>query len=304
MGILNIQSMEVFQIPGVTYNVVDHIDDTKPTEETDEGYTQWKEIDTLVLQWIYATVSDEVLGRILDIKTTARAAWLRIQKIYHINKGSRVAALEGEFYNLTLNTCSSMDDYCQRHSDLIEQLGDIDNPLSESRLILQLFRGLPAEFDTVASFINQISDISWDTTRNMIQLEQQRVATRKTRLNQFLSPLKTIVLMLHHTTLVLINNPIITILYEDGVAVFVVEAAPAEVVVAATRSNSGMLLINNGNHISGDNNHGHHLLHPTRLNPLIQPHITTPFTRLNREIPNDPPHQPNLLTGLLLLLKL
>lgn len=84
----------------------------------------------------------------------AYAAWLKLQNLFLNNKGSRAATLEHEFNKLKLASMPSLDDYCHRLKDLADQLSDVDSPVSQQRLVLQLVRGLPAEFDTVASFIN------------------------------------------------------------------------------------------------------------------------------------------------------
>lgn len=63
-----------------------------------------------------------------------------------------------------------MNNYCQCLKDFADQLTDVENPVNEQTLVQQLVRGLPAEYDTVASFINQ-SLPSWDTARSVLQLK-------------------------------------------------------------------------------------------------------------------------------------
>ncbi|XP_010694354.1 uncharacterized protein LOC104907165 [Beta vulgaris subsp. vulgaris] len=72
----------------------------------------------------------------------------------------------------------SLDDYCHRLKELADQLSDVDCPVTPNRLVLQLVRGLPPEFDIVASFINQQVP-SFETARSMLQLEQQRKSMRE-----------------------------------------------------------------------------------------------------------------------------
>ncbi|KAI3783111.1 hypothetical protein L2E82_13173 [Cichorium intybus] len=170
--------VKLFKLHAKGYKVLHHIDGTAPPAATDPTYTSWVEIDSIVLQWIYGTLSDDLLVRILENDTTAREAWLKIQTIFLNNKSSRAAALEHEFTNLSLTACSSMDEYCQKLKDLSGQLEDVGYPVSDVRLVLQLVRGLPPEYDTTASLINHGS-YSWDDARGMIDLEKQRQAVRK-----------------------------------------------------------------------------------------------------------------------------
>ncbi|MFS7920646.1 putative RNA-directed DNA polymerase [Helianthus anomalus] len=170
--------IKLFQLHAVAYQVLDHIDGTKPPAENSAEYRQWKELDALVLQWIYSTVSDDLLARVIESDSTARHAWLKLQKIFLSNKKARARALETRFCNLTLSACSSLDDYCQRLKDLANKLEDVDHPVSEERLVLQLVRGLPAEYDTTASLINA-NNADWDLACSMLQDEVIRLEARQ-----------------------------------------------------------------------------------------------------------------------------
>ncbi|KAI3819991.1 hypothetical protein L1987_13846 [Smallanthus sonchifolius] len=102
--------VKLFKLHIQGYKVADHIDGTAPPDETDPTYASWAEIDAIVLQWIYGTLSDELLPRFLETHATARDAWFKIQNIFLSNRGSRAATLEAEFSNLTLAKCSSMEE--------------------------------------------------------------------------------------------------------------------------------------------------------------------------------------------------
>ncbi|CAH1435467.1 unnamed protein product [Lactuca virosa] len=75
---------------------------------------------------------------------------------------------------------NSLDEYCQKLKDLADQLTDVENPVSEKRLVLQMVRGLPPEYDTAAAFINQTLP-DWDTAHNMLQLEHNRQQARESQ---------------------------------------------------------------------------------------------------------------------------
>ncbi|KAM0053659.1 hypothetical protein Hdeb2414_s0007g00261951 [Helianthus debilis subsp. tardiflorus] len=170
--------VKLFRLHALAYQVLDHIDGSPSPAETDADFKSWQELDALVLQWIYSTVSDSNLPRVLDAGPTARHAWLKLEKVYLSNKKARAGALETKFCNLTLAACSSLDDYCERLKDLANQLEDVDHPVTEERLVLQLVRGLPAEYDTMASLINA-NNADWDLARSMLQDEIIRQEARQ-----------------------------------------------------------------------------------------------------------------------------
>ncbi|XP_023766432.1 uncharacterized protein LOC111914958 [Lactuca sativa] len=99
------------------YKILHHIDGTKPPSKEDPTYDAWEEIDALILQWIIVLA----------------------------------ATLEQQFTNSALSAFSSFDEYCQKLKDIATQLGDIDQPVSESRLVIQMVRGLPVEYDTIGN---------------------------------------------------------------------------------------------------------------------------------------------------------
>ncbi|XP_074283498.1 uncharacterized protein LOC141608047 [Silene latifolia] len=169
--------VKLFTLHARGYKVLHHIDGTEPPAETDPNYASWCEIDAHVLQWIYGSISDDLLLRILETDSTAYEAWLRLKNHFHNNKGSRAAALEHEFTHMSLEKASSLDDYCQRLKDIATQLNDVGSKVDDQRLVLQLVRGLPSEYDVVGAFINQQLP-TFDTARSMLQLEEQRKSAR------------------------------------------------------------------------------------------------------------------------------
>ncbi|XP_074292143.1 uncharacterized protein LOC141618998 [Silene latifolia] len=123
--------VNLFTLHARGYKVLHHIDDTTPPAKTDPLYDVWYEIDAHVLQWIYGTVSDDILPRILEPDSTAQQAWDRVKGIFHNNKGARAASLEHEFNNLKLANLPSFDAYCQRLRELLGSLKDVGAAIDE-----------------------------------------------------------------------------------------------------------------------------------------------------------------------------
>ncbi|XP_021980648.1 uncharacterized protein LOC110876794 [Helianthus annuus] len=140
--------VKLFKLHTMAYKVLDRIDDTPAPDSAD------------------STISDDLLTSVLDTDATARTTWLKLEKIFLSNKQAKVAALESRFVNLTLEQCSSVDDYCQQLKSLADQLQDVDPQVTESRLVLKLVRGLSPKFDTTAALINN-QKADWDLARSM-----------------------------------------------------------------------------------------------------------------------------------------
>ena len=56
----------------------------------------WKRLDAAVLQWIYGTISTDLLHAILLKDDTAQGAWARLESMFQDNKASWATHLEEE----------------------------------------------------------------------------------------------------------------------------------------------------------------------------------------------------------------
>lgn len=92
---------ELFKIYCRAYQVMDHIIPTPPVS-SDKGKETatvrddelWSRLDAIVLQWIYRTISNDLLHTILEPDSSAQKAWERLQSIFQDNKHSRAVYLE------------------------------------------------------------------------------------------------------------------------------------------------------------------------------------------------------------------
>lgn len=68
---------ELFETHCISFSVLGHLDATStPTAATE---IQWKKCDGLVKMWIYGTISESLLDKVLKKKCTARELWLTIE---------------------------------------------------------------------------------------------------------------------------------------------------------------------------------------------------------------------------------
>jgi hypothetical protein len=123
--------VKLFRLHARGYDVMHHIDGTAPPARTDPKYDSWVKIDAIVLQWIYGTLSDDLLLRVLENESTAFQAWTRLQNLFLNNKGSRAAALEHQFADHTLRGMPNLETYCQKLKEISDQLSDVNSPVTE-----------------------------------------------------------------------------------------------------------------------------------------------------------------------------
>ena len=78
--------VKLFQLHARGYKVLGHIDGMKPLEKTDPKYEAWVEIDSIVHRWIYNTLSEDLMSKVLEEECTSLEAWNRIKSIFLNNK--------------------------------------------------------------------------------------------------------------------------------------------------------------------------------------------------------------------------
>lgn len=134
---------ELFKVAARAHRVLDHIDPAvaRPADIDD---ALWDQLDAIILQWIYATISSNLLLTILEPNSTALLAWTRLKNIFQDNKASRVVYLQNEFARCRLESFSSIFAYCQHLKDLADQLANVDSKISDRQLVIQLIVSLTA----------------------------------------------------------------------------------------------------------------------------------------------------------------
>ncbi|XP_076920013.1 uncharacterized protein LOC143581015 [Bidens hawaiensis] len=160
--------VELFTIHCTVYEVLDHI---LPTGTPSSSYTIDKEkqqdasspavlgscdrLDVVVKQWIYGTMSHNLLMNVIKPKATAKETWDAIAHLFQDNQATRAMALKTRFTNTKLQSFSSISAYCQELKVLSDQLANVESTISDADLVLQLVTGLTnTEYDAIGMFIS------------------------------------------------------------------------------------------------------------------------------------------------------
>ncbi|GAU17623.1 hypothetical protein TSUD_254980 [Trifolium subterraneum] len=191
--------VELFKIHCTVNQVIDHIVPTQSEAisdgKTPEGASEpegsnkekekspksdkelWSRLNAIVLQWIYGTISTDLLHTILKPGSTAKQAWERLENIFQDNKASRAVHLENQFTRVHMDDYPNISAYCQELKMLADQLSSVGAPVSEQRLVLQLIAGLNENYDGVAIFIQQSNPLPlFHEARSRLILEETRKA--------------------------------------------------------------------------------------------------------------------------------
>ncbi|XP_074277379.1 uncharacterized protein LOC141601017 [Silene latifolia] len=147
---------------------------------TDDEKEMWETLDATVLQWIYSTVTTELLEIIVEPNSTTMEAWTRLADLFQDNQNSRVVTLEQEFSHIEMADFSSVSAYCQRLKSLADQLKNVGSPVSQNRLVLQLVSGLSPAYHHVGTIIRQANPLpNFFKARSMLALEEAGLAKQE-----------------------------------------------------------------------------------------------------------------------------
>ncbi|XP_045824307.1 uncharacterized protein LOC123916808 [Trifolium pratense] len=171
---------ELFEVHARAHKVIHHIIPQPGKEKpasTDASFEMWTILDSTVLQWIYSTISFDLLTTIMEKGSTAMATWNRLANIFKDNQNSRAVALEQYFSSTRMEDFPNVSAYCQRLKQLSDQLKNVGAPVSEHRLVLQIVSGLSEPYRGVATVIRQQKTLpSFLEARSMLTLEESGLA--------------------------------------------------------------------------------------------------------------------------------
>ncbi|KAL2937880.1 Retrovirus-related Pol polyprotein from transposon TNT 1-94 [Bienertia sinuspersici] len=134
----------------------------------------WQRLDDIVRQWIYGTISKDLLNSILDADDKAIDTWDRLENFFHNNKSTRALHLDSQFTNTKLDQFDGVKSYCTRLKDLADSLKNVGDTVSDNRMALQLLKGLSDEYKQFRTSVRHLKPLpSFAELRSMLELEEQ-----------------------------------------------------------------------------------------------------------------------------------
>jgi hypothetical protein len=176
----------LFKVQARVHDVLEHI--ILPTDEKEkaayektkaEDLALWKRLDAVVLQWIYATVSSDILTSILVDDDSAEHAWKSVADLFHDNKNSRAMYLNKEFTNTNLADFSTTNAYCNRLKSLADQLANVGDPVNDHSMVLKMLQGLTEQYSNFVTVMQNKKTLpTFATARSKLALEETTLLER------------------------------------------------------------------------------------------------------------------------------
>ncbi|GMN71348.1 hypothetical protein TIFTF001_053389 [Ficus carica] len=116
-------------------------------------YTTWRRFNRIIMSWIYASLTEEVMGQIVEY-TTALEIWNALEQIYSSASMARIIELRNQLQFLKKGRMTAME-YIQKLKSLCNTLAAIGVPVSRNDNLIYMFNGLDKYNPFVSSIQNQ-----------------------------------------------------------------------------------------------------------------------------------------------------
>jgi hypothetical protein len=150
------------------YALDDHVLDDVVTPSS----PAWSLMDTVVLSWLHGTITVELQDIIRDQADTDRQAWLALEEHFLGNRDAHALHLDAQFHQFSQGDLD-VGEYCPQMKGLADSLRDLDEPVADRTLVLNLLRGLSPRYSHLKALIKRIVPFStFHAVQNELLLEE------------------------------------------------------------------------------------------------------------------------------------
>ncbi|CAN6183929.1 unnamed protein product [Urochloa humidicola] len=152
------------------FGLRDHVDTAATPLFSDPA---WAMINECIVNWLYTTISTNLLDTVMEKNDTAIAVWMAIEELFHDNRLTRAVHLESEFRSLMQGDLSVLE-YCSQLKVLAGKLADVGHPVREDNQVVNLLRGLNPRLRHMISSIQAQDPLpSFRKVRSQLRLEEK-----------------------------------------------------------------------------------------------------------------------------------
>ncbi|GKE17283.1 Toll/interleukin-1 receptor domain-containing protein, partial [Tanacetum coccineum] len=153
-----------------TYEVHQHLE-VPSTTATSAVDLLHETNDSLVVMWMYLTISSKLVEMVLDVDTV-HGVWKRLKDLFHNNKDARVTQLDNEIRNMTIGS-SSVTNFFQDIKSKADRLANLDSPVKDTSLVTYAVNGIRSKYPDAARVIRLREKApTFDELRSMMLLEE------------------------------------------------------------------------------------------------------------------------------------
>uniref|UniRef100_A0A803NL56 Reverse transcriptase Ty1/copia-type domain-containing protein n=1 Tax=Cannabis sativa TaxID=3483 RepID=A0A803NL56_CANSA len=115
------------------------------SSQVDPAFTTWHRYNQLLMSWLYASLSDSMLGQIVGF-TTATEIWVSLERTYSATSFARSFDFRMALQNLKKDRLNASA-YLQKLKTLCNTLASVGDPISSQEHLTYLLNGLGLEYN-------------------------------------------------------------------------------------------------------------------------------------------------------------
>ena len=122
----------------------------------DPEYQIWKKHDHILLSWLLSSLSEGVLGTLVDCSTSCEV-WITLTNQFGARTRARILYLKTQIQT-TKKGSSTIHEYYFKMKTLLNSLRAAGNSMNDDDFIMCVLAGLGPEYDSVVTNINSIQE--------------------------------------------------------------------------------------------------------------------------------------------------
>ncbi|KAL2902682.1 Retrovirus-related Pol polyprotein from transposon RE2 [Bienertia sinuspersici] len=132
-----------------------------------------RKMDDIVCQWIYSTISNDLLNTVISPDDSAIDTWNRLVRLFRGNQSARALQYDTQLSNVKSKQFPGVIEYRTRIKTHADNLRNVDSTISDEQMVLRLFRGLSDEYKSFKTSVQYLVPLpDFETVRTMLELEE------------------------------------------------------------------------------------------------------------------------------------
>ncbi|KAL9414549.1 hypothetical protein AB3S75_042924 [Citrus x aurantiifolia] len=119
-------------------------------------YQIWKKQDHILLSWLLSSLSEGVLGTVIDCYTSCEV-WTSLTNQFGARTRARILHLRTQIQT-TKKGSLNIHDYYSRMKSMLNQLRAVGNNMSDDDFVMCVLAGLGPEYDSIVTNINSMPE--------------------------------------------------------------------------------------------------------------------------------------------------
>ena len=119
-------------------------------------YQVWKKQDHILLSWLLSSLSEEVLGTVVDCSTSFEV-WTTLSNQFGARTRARILHLRTQIQT-TKKGSLTIHEYYSRMKSILNALRAVGSNMSDDDFIMCVFAGLGSEYDSIVASINSMQE--------------------------------------------------------------------------------------------------------------------------------------------------